>query len=172
MIIIGPPPIPANVTLRLISPETMNISWLTPNPNQNINTSYVLTVVAMLGTTYMQQTLHTFHIFSPTGALCEEFEVQVTAKNDAGESVPSEAVTARLPLDVSTVESSLQHSVMKRRGVEVLITHQVSMKEFYAKKDIHFLKSRMLYVLPNILSTFRDIEWKYQFSKHQGTMTV
>ena len=105
----------------------MNISWLN---GININTSFTLTVTVTHQTSIMHvyNTADTFHIFSPTASLCEEYEFQVIAKNDVDTSLTSEAVTSHLPLlpNVHAVESSLQTTVMKGgSGVTVNITHQV-----------------------------------------------
>ncbi len=125
--IAGPPQIPTNFTIRPVSAEAVNVSWQFPPINRNIRTTFNLTVI-QLSFKQIQQTLETFHVFSPIGSACEEFRFQVTARNGAGVSEPSEAVTARLPLlpDVSTVESTLEYTVRKSGGeVEILITHQV-----------------------------------------------
>ena len=125
--IAGPPQTPVNISLHPFSAEAVNVSWQFPPTNRNIPTSFKLTVM-QLSITQVQQAQETFHVFLPTGSPCEEFRFQVTARNGAGVSEPSETVAAHLPLlpDMSTVESTLQQSVVKSEGeVRALITHQV-----------------------------------------------
>ena len=129
---LGPPQPPSDVALSPFSPQAVNISWLLPNLDPNINTSFTLTVMATQqpSTTQIQHTLDTFYIFSPIGSPCEEHQINVTARNEAGVSEPGEALFSSLPLppSVGTVESSLQYSVRKSEGkVTVAITHQVKL---------------------------------------------
>ena len=130
MFYIGPPQPPSDVALSPFSPQAVNISWLLPNVDPNINTSFTLTVMATQqpSTTQIQHTLDTFYIFSPIGSPCEEHQINVTARNDAGESEPNGTLISHLPWlpNVSVVESSLQYSIVKNEStVAVVVTHQV-----------------------------------------------
>ena len=116
---------PTNITLDPLSSGAVNVSWQ-PNTTDVI-TSFILTVTVS-SISYVYTTNDTFYILSPNSSPCETYKLNVSARNDGGLSAPSEVVTSHLPLlpDVSLVESSLQHTVIKREsGVTVSITHQV-----------------------------------------------
>ena len=59
------------------------VSWYASNTNPNISTSFMLTVVTVMGTIYTEEMLDTFHIYMPTSSPCEEFEIQIAARIDA-----------------------------------------------------------------------------------------
>ena len=78
----------------------------------NLNNSNIgSTVVPRLQQQYY---ILTVEDYSP----CDVYSFQVTAVNDAGASKPSEVITRNLPslLDLSPVEESLHHSLVKGVG--------------------------------------------------------
>ena len=94
----------------------MNFS-LTASLNNSSNWSTVVLV-------QQQYYIFTMEDSSP----CDVYSFQVTAVNDAGASEPSEIITRSLPLppDISPVEDSLHHSLVKSAGVMLSVMFNVS----------------------------------------------
>ena len=64
---------------------------------------------------------------------CDVYSFRVTARNDAGSSIPSDAVTNSFPAlpDISAVEGSLEHSLRKTEdGITLTVTLTVCCGSF------------------------------------------
>ena len=76
-----------------------------------------------IGSTIVSRIQQEYYILTvEDSSPCDVYSFQVTAVNDAGASEPSEIITRSLPLppDLSPVEDSLHHSLVKGAGEVIL----------------------------------------------------
>ncbi len=90
---------PENLSVTVLSPLRLNISWSAPESLPQVELSYRVSVVAVNTSEYCEsgQLMETFYTFERDNATCDYYTVSVIAMNDAESSNYTQVDNVALP---------------------------------------------------------------------------
>ncbi len=93
------PHAPENLSVRVLGPLSLNISWSAPESLPQVELSYTVSVVAVNASEDYEsgQLTETFYTFESNNATCDYYTVSVIAMNDAGSSNHTQVDNVALP---------------------------------------------------------------------------
>jgi hypothetical protein len=124
--ILGRPSAPDNLIAMATGPGSLNISFSGEAVWNGVTVKFTLKATNLNDSTLMMVLStqdHFFAITLPGNTSCDIYQFQVTARNDAGSSIPSDTITRSFPSlpDVTVIDNSLDYSLTKL-GDGVLLT--------------------------------------------------
>ncbi len=95
----GRPHAPENLSITVLGPLRLNVSWSAPESLPQVELSYRVSVVAVNTSEHYEsvQLTETFYTFESNNATCDFYTVSVIAMNDAGSSNYTQVDNVALP---------------------------------------------------------------------------